>query len=363
MDKLQAMLVFTKVVDTKSFAGAADTLSMNRSSVTTLIQQLEAYLKVRLLNRTTRRISVTPDGASYYERCVRVLAEIEETESSFSTISIPRGKLKVDVPGSLGRLLLVPELHDFHYRFPDIELMLGVGDRAVDLVQDSVDCAIRIGPLQDSTLVARRIGATAFVTVASPAYLRKYGVPLSVDDLERHIAVNYFSNGRIVQMDFLVDDEPVEVRMPSHLAANDGDAYLQCGLQGLGLIQVPHFLAHPHIEAGELIEVLAPFRPVPYPISVVYPQNRHLSPKVRAFVDWSAELAGKCVLLNVDNVLPTSLMQTRGKRRNAGRQGGDSAALTDIERDDEAQNDDVAHLANDTHHAGRFGNSELSYRE
>ncbi|MDR3399556.1 MAG: LysR family transcriptional regulator [Pandoraea sp.] len=359
MDKLHAMLVFTKVVDTKSFAGAADALSMNRSSVTTLIQQLEAYLKVRLLNRNTRRISVTPDGASYYERCVRVLAEIEETESSFSTFSIPRGRLKVDVPGSLGRLLLVPELHDFHQRFPDIQLLLGVGDKTVDLVQDSVDCAIRVGPLADSTLVARRVGATEFVTVASPEYLRKYGTPSTVEDLERHIAVNYFSNGRIVQMDFLVDSEGVTARVPSNLAANDGDAYLQCGLRGLGLIQVPQFLAQPHIDTGELVEVLTAFRPTPYPISVVYPQNRHLSPKVRAFVDWSAEVIGKCALLRTESVRPVAPALARARAVSAAVSTADVDEVTE----DAATDEHYAHLAADGIRAGRFGNSELSYRD
>ncbi|VVD77611.1 LysR family transcriptional regulator [Pandoraea commovens] len=359
MDKLQAMLVFTKVVETKSFAGAADSLSMNRSSVTTMIQQLEAYLKVGLLNRTTRRISVTPDGASYYERCVRVLAEIEETESSFSAISIPRGRLTVDVPGTLGRLLLVPALDEFHRRYPDIDLMLGVGDRHVDLVQDSIDCAIRIGQLQDSTLVARRIGAAAFVTVASPGYLKAYGTPSTVDDLGRHVAVNYFSNGRILQMDFLVDGQAIETRLPSHLAANDGDAYLQCGLRGLGLIQVPRFLAQSHIDAGDLVEVLPAFRPVPLPVSVVYPQNRHLSPKVRAFAEWVTELANKCPLLSSDNIHPSELAPSKAKRVTSIMRRSavpDSNGVNDPD-------DELPELRNDGSHSVRFGNSELSYRE
>ncbi|CAB3794596.1 LysR family transcriptional regulator [Paraburkholderia fynbosensis] len=311
MDKLQAMQVFTRVVDTNSFSGAADSLHMTRSSVTTIIQALESYLKVRLLNRTTRRISLTPDGAAYYERCSRILAEVEDSESSFSTASAPRGKLKVDMPGSIGRLLVVPALDDFHSRYPDIDLMLGVGDKAVDLIQDSVDCAIRMGPMQDSTLVARRVGASEFVTVASPDYIARNGEPMSLGELDTHTAVNYFSsrNGRIVEMDFVIDGKPVEVRMRSKLAANDGDAHLQCGLQGLGLIQVPHFLAHPHLESGALVEVLGKWRPSPFAISAVYPQNRHLSPQVRVFVEWVAELFEQCQLLRADNVLPAGLAQ------------------------------------------------------
>jgi LysR family transcriptional regulator for bpeEF and oprC len=311
MDKLQAMQVFTRVVDSNSFSGAADSLHMTRSSVTTIIQALEAYLKVRLLNRTTRRISLTPDGAAYYERCSRILAEVEESESSFSRAGAPRGKLKVDMPGSIGRVLVVPALDEFHSRYPDIDLMLGVGDRAVDLIQDSVDCAIRIGPMQDSTLIARRVGVSEFVTAVSPDYIARNGEPLSLAELESHAAVNYFSsrNGRIVEMDFVVDGKPVEVHMRSKLAANDGDAYLQCGLRGLGLVQVPHFLAFPHLESGALVEVLGKWRPSPFPISAVYPQNRHLSPQVRVFVEWVAELFENCQLLRPDNVLPSGIAQ------------------------------------------------------
>jgi LysR family transcriptional regulator, regulator for bpeEF and oprC len=293
MDKLQAMHVFTRVVDTNSFSGAADSLHMTRSSVTTIIQNLESALKVRLLNRTTRRISLTPDGAAYYERCARILADIEETENSFShTANAPRGKLKVDVPGAIGRMLVVPALEDFRSQYPDIDVMLGVSDRPVDLIQDSVDCAVRMGRLQDSTLVARRVGTAQFVTAASPEYLARRGRPTSLADLEQHEAVNYFSSrtGRIVEMDFVFDGEPVKVRMRSRLAANEGDAYLQCGLRGLGLIQIPEFVAQPSIEKGELLEVLPQWRRSPYPISTVYPQSKHLSPQVRVFVDWVAEL-------------------------------------------------------------------------
>ncbi|WP_321927713.1 LysR family transcriptional regulator [Paraburkholderia guartelaensis] len=299
MDKLQAMHVFTRVVDFNSFSAAADGLRMTRSSVTTIIQNLESYLKVRLLNRTTRRISLTPDGAAYYERCTRILADIEESESSFSTVTSPRGKLKVDLPGSIGRLVIVPALAEFHARYPDIDLMLCVSDKPVDLVQEGVDCALRMGYLPDSTLIARRIGTSEFVTAASPEYLQHFGTPHTLADLDTHVAVNYFSsrNGRIVEMDFVIEDKSVEVKMRSKLSTHDGDTYLQCGLQGLGLIQIPYFLALPNIKSGELVEVLPDSRPTPFPIWAVYPQSRHLSAPVRAFVEWVAERFNACHLL------------------------------------------------------------------
>jgi LysR family transcriptional regulator for bpeEF and oprC len=317
MDKLQAMQVFTRIVESNSFSGAADSLQMPRSSVTTIMQNLEAHLKVRLLNRTTRRISLTADGAAYYERCARILADVEDSENAFSTPVSPRGKLKIDMPGSIGRLVIVPALADFHRRYPDIELMLGIGDRAIDLVQDGVDCAIRIGSLPDSTLVARRIGVSEFVTVASPDYLARHGHPRTLADLDAHVAVHYFSstNGRIVEMDFVVDGKPVEVRMRSRLAANDGDAYMQCGLRGLGLIQIPHFLARPHLESGALVEVLEPWRPAPFPVSAVYPYNRHLSPQVRAFVEWVAERFERFHPLRAPAPLRAGIPQQAERRR------------------------------------------------
>ncbi|WP_277183789.1 LysR family transcriptional regulator [Caballeronia sp. BR00000012568055] len=314
MDRLQAMQVFTRVVDTNSFSRAADTLNLPRASVTTIIQNLEAHLNVRLLQRTTRRLNLTPDGAAYYERCVRILADIEEAESTFSNNGKgPHGKLRIDMPGAIGRLIVMPQLCDFHNRYPDIELMMGFGDKPVDLIQEGVDCVIRVGTLQDSSLVARRIGVFQGVTVASPDYLERHGVPMTLEDLQDHTAVNYFSSrtGRIMDMDFVVDDETVEVKMRGMIAVNDAEAYLSCGLKGVGVLQVPRFMALPYLRSGELIEVLPQWSPLPMPISAVYPHNRHLSPKVRVFVDWVAELFERCPLLQgqkdaEERCLPTS---------------------------------------------------------
>jgi LysR family transcriptional regulator for bpeEF and oprC len=301
MDRLQAMKVFTRVVETNSFSRAADTLDLPRASVTVVVQQLEAHLKTRLLQRTTRRLSLTPDGAAYYERCVRILADIEETESSFTAASRgPRGKLRVDMPGAIGRLIVMPRLDAFHARYPDVELMLGFGDKPVDLIQDGVDCVIRVGTLQDSSLVARRIGVYQGVTVASPDYLERHGTPTTIEDLEQHVAVNYFrsSTGRLMDMTFVVDGEPVEVKMRGSIAVNDAEAYVATGLKGVGLIQAPRFMALPYLQSGELVEVLSQWKPLPLPISAVYPHSRHLSPAVRAFVDWVAELFERCPLLS-----------------------------------------------------------------
>jgi LysR family transcriptional regulator for bpeEF and oprC len=300
MDRLQAMQVFTRVVDSNSFTRAADSLGLPRATVTTAVQNLENLLHVRLLNRTTRRISLTPDGAAYYERCARILADIEETEASFREVSRgPKGRLRIDVPAPVGRLFLIPRLCEFHTRYPDIELVIGMGDRPVDLARESVDCVIRVGELQDSTLVARRIGTMETVTCAAPDYLERHGAPGSLDDLQDHRAVHYFSSrtGRVIDLDFVVDGKVVEVKVPGKVSVNDADAYVACGLQGFGVIQPPRFMVHAHLQSGALREVLPQWQPSPMPISVVYLQNRHLSPKVRAFVDWAAELFSRCPIL------------------------------------------------------------------
>lgn len=300
MDRFQAMQVFTRVVDANSFSRAADNLGLPRATVTTIIQNLEALLQVRLLNRTTRRISLTPDGAAYYEHCARILGEVEETESSFREVARgPKGRLRIDVPSTIGRLILIPHLCEFHCRYPEIDLVIGMGDRQVDLVREAVDCVIRVGELQDSTLVARRIGTFKAVTCAAPDYLERYGMPASIEDLQNHQAVHYFSSrtGRIIDWDFVVDGVSVPVKMRGGVSVNDGEAYVACGLQGFGLIQPARFMVLPHLESGALVEVLPHLSPSSMPISVAYMQNRHLSPKVRVFVDWVAELFGGCPLL------------------------------------------------------------------
>ncbi|MEN8504203.1 MULTISPECIES: LysR family transcriptional regulator [Paraburkholderia] len=301
MDRLQAMQVFTRVVDTNSFTRAAETLDLPRASVTTIIQNLEAFLGTRLMHRTTRRLSLTPDGAAYYERCVRILADVEETEASFqSGNKKPHGKLRIDMPGSIGRLLVIPSLCEFHTRYPDIDLQLGLTDRPVDLLQEGVDCVVRVGALQDSSLVARRIGLFEGVSCASPDYIERAGMPTSLDDLQNHKAVNYFSSrtGRTLDWAFTVDGKEIEVKMKSIVSVNDADAYVTCGLEGFGLIQPALFMVLPHLRSGQLVEVLPELKPLPMPISAVYPHSRHLSPKVRVFVDWIAELFDRCPLLS-----------------------------------------------------------------
>ncbi|WP_454727007.1 MULTISPECIES: LysR family transcriptional regulator [Cupriavidus] len=303
MDRLQAMEVFTRVVEMSSFARAAESLDLSRTSATTIIKNLEAHLHVRLLHRTTRQLKLTAEGAEYYEHCIRILAEVAETEVALSTLGKgPKGKLRVDMPGTLGRLVVTPQLHRFHHSHPDIDLMVSHSDRLVDLIQDGVDCAIRVGELDDSSLIARRLGDMRFSTVASPAYLARYGMPRTLSDLQHHIAVHYVSNrtGRIIDLAFLVNGEMTEIRMPGKVSFSDVDSYVAYGLSGTGLFQAPRFMLREYLRSGALVEILPQWRPRSLPISVIYPQNRHLAPKVRVFVDWVSLVFEECPLVGDD---------------------------------------------------------------
>ncbi|WBS05415.1 LysR family transcriptional regulator [Pseudoduganella sp. SL102] len=293
MNKLQAMEVFVQVVDAGGFSRAADLMQLPKATVSTLIQQLETSLSVKLLHRTTRQVSVTADGAAYYERCLRILSDVKDAEESLSRTRLsPSGRLRVESPTGLASEILVPALPAFFERYPDIQLELGSSDRPVDLIEEGVDCAVRGGALGDSTLIARRIGIIHFVTCAAPAYLAKYGAPQHPRELERHRCVNYFSakTGKIYDWDFTKDGERIQIPMPGVIALNDSNAYIQAGLAGLGVIQMTDYLLLEHVRTGRMVQLLSDWTTDPLPVHIVYPQNRHLSAKVRVFVEWVAEL-------------------------------------------------------------------------
>jgi LysR family transcriptional regulator for bpeEF and oprC len=293
MNKLLAMEVFVQVVDAGGFTRAADHMQLPKATVSTMVQALEKTLSVKLLHRTTRQVSVTSDGAAYYERCLRILSDVREAEESLSrNRASPRGRLRVDVSTGIANDIIIPALPDFFARYPDISLELGCGDRPVDLIEEGVDCAIRGGALPDSGLIARRIGVLHFLTCASPAYLAKNGRPLHPNDLLQHRCVNYFASktGKIHDWEFSRGDEQIEIALPSSLAVNDSTAYISAGLAGLGVMQMASYTIEPHLESGALELLLEDWGSTPLPINVVYPQNRHLSAKVRVFVEWVADL-------------------------------------------------------------------------
>ncbi len=230
MDKLQAMTTFVRVVEAQSFSKAAETLSMPRSSVTTMIKNLERHLGTALLRRSTRRLSLTDAGECYYASCRAILSDIAQAESGLSTdATVPRGRVRADMPGVIGRAIVLPRLREFEQRFPGIELVLGLSDRPADLIYDGIDCVIRTGELTDSTLIARRLGQLGWLTCASPRYLKEHGEPDTVTALSAHRAINYISNatGRPLDWRFNVEGENLTMTMQSRFAVNETEAYLQ----------------------------------------------------------------------------------------------------------------------------------------
>ncbi|MBB4598126.1 LysR substrate-binding domain-containing protein [Xanthomonas sp. WHRI 6108] len=295
MDRFDAMQAFARVVETGSFTKAAETLHMSRASVTQLVQQLEARLRVRLLNRTTRQVHVTADGAAYYERVLRLLADMDDAETSLSDASaLPRGRLRVDVPSPLARLILMPALPAFHARYPDIQLDMGVSDRRVDLIGEHVDCVVRGGTITDQSLIARRVGDLQAGVYAAPAYLQRLGMPTHPRELEntRHRCVGFmrWRSSKTVPYVMQRGSEAVHLQGRYVVASDDGNAYLAAGLAGMGVLWLPVYMARAHVASGELVPLFEDWRMEPMPLSIAFPPNRHVSAKLRVFIEWVSAL-------------------------------------------------------------------------
>ncbi|MGF6610315.1 DNA-binding transcriptional LysR family regulator [Paraburkholderia sp. WSM4175] len=291
MDRFEEMRVFVRIAERQSFTRAADDLQIPRATVTNLMKRLEQRLGARLLERTTRTVRLTPDGEAHYQRCVRLIADLEEAEGAFSNLA-PKGLLRVNVQGTLARHFVVPALPAFLARFPDIELMIGEDDRLVDLVREGIDCVLRAGVLQDSSMVGRRVAQLQQVTVASPAYLAAYGEPADPDALSTHRAVNYVSSatGKPLPLEFRVDGRDTALVLPSAVSVSGAELYTGAALAGLGIVQVPRYRVDGELAAGRLRVILADYPPPPMPVSVLYPQNRQLSSRVRVFAQWLREI-------------------------------------------------------------------------
>ncbi|HHI3919112.1 TPA: LysR substrate-binding domain-containing protein [Klebsiella pneumoniae] len=295
MDRFDAMRAFARVVEAGSFTKAAQTLHMSKTTVTQLIQQLESRLRVRLLHRTTRKLGVTPDGAVYYERVIRLLADMEDAENSLSSAAMtPRGRLRVDIPSPLARLILVPALPAFHARYPDIQIDMGVSDRVVDLIGDNVDCVLRGGQITDQSLIARHVGDLQIGVYVAPSYVERLGAPAHPRELQNtdHCIVGFLSS-RTSKIDPLVlcsENERIEITGNYVLAVDDGNAYLEAGLVGLGVIALPNYMAAAHQAVGALIPLFTQWRISPMPLYLAFPPNRHVNAKLRVFIDWIVEL-------------------------------------------------------------------------
>lgn len=294
MDHLLAMRVFGRVVETGGFAKAADGLRLPKSTVTKLVQALEAQLGVRLFERTTRRVSVTAEGAAYYERTRHWLAELDDFETTLASGSAsPTGTLRIDTGGSVAAGLILPALPAFRERYPGIRLQVGVSDRTLDLIGEGIDCAIR-STADDPNLVARHIVDLPWTTCASPDYLARHGTPMHPDDVARdgHDVVGYFSarTGRAHPLRFTDRDRSAEDGLVLSVEVNESNAHTAAAVAGLGIVQTFTFAVAPYLASGALVAVLDAWQPAPLPAYLVYPADRRNNARLRAFLDWITEV-------------------------------------------------------------------------
>jgi len=291
MDRLEAMRIFARVVERRGFSRAAEDLGLPASTVTEAVKKLEARLRVRLLQRTTRQVHVTPDGEAYYRRCLAILADVEEAENALGG-GKPRGSLRVDVQGAQARRIVVPALPRFFAEYPDVDLFLSESDRYVDLIEEGVDCVLRTGTPRQSDLIARRVALLPQATLAAPAYLTAHGTPARWNALDGHRMVGFRSSatGGVLPLEFLIGEEIRTMTLPSALTVNGGETYKAAALAGLGIIQAPRYAAEEDIAEGRLIALLPHTPPPPLPVHVLYPRHRQMNLRTRAFIDWAVKL-------------------------------------------------------------------------
>lgn len=287
MDRFDAMRVFTRIVERRSFTHAAEDLGLPRSSVTDAIKALEARLGVPLLQRTTRHVSPTLDGEAYYQRCLRLIADLEEIEGAL-TGAKPQGLLHINVHGTMASHFIMPHLPGFLAEYPGVELFISEGDRYVDLVREGVDCAIRVGRLPDSDLIARRLTTLEEATCASPSYIARHGLPQGLDALDGHRMVGFHSSavGAVMPLEFTSNGVARTVVLPTRVTVSGAETYAAAARMGLGLIQAPRYRLEDDFRRGTLVPVLPDNRPSPTPVSVIYPRAKQLSPRLRAFLSW-----------------------------------------------------------------------------
>ncbi len=292
MDHIQAMRTFVRIIELGNFSRAAEKLNLPRATVSHTIKRLEARLGVRLLLRTTRQVQVTAEGQIYYQRCLRLLAEIDETDTLFSRQKLrPSGRIRVDMPHSLAREIVIPALPQFYQRYPEITLCLSANDAAIDVLREGVDCVLRAWQVEDESLIARHLPALEQVTCASAAYIERYGMPQTLDDLATHQAVGYFSQRttRHYPLDFMSQGVCEQRTLHSQIDVSGADVYVAACRAGLGLIQSPRYGVRHWLESGELVEVLPEMPPPDMPLYIMYPAGHFLAPRVSVFIDWLRE--------------------------------------------------------------------------
>lgn len=289
MDRIDLLRIFIRVAESGSFTHAADTLQMPRSTLSTAVQELENRLGTRLLARTTRSVRLTDDGRMFQQTALRLLGDFEDAENQFRLHSSQtRGHVKVNLPSRIGRLIVAPALPEFLDRYPGLDIELGMTDRSINLAEDGTDCVLRVGPLQDSSLIGRKLGLLPVFNVASPSYLAQHGTPQSPADLSAHQAMLYASptTGRIEDWEWERDGREDSRPVRGRVTVNSAEGAVACCLAGLGLAQLPAYDVLPHIRRGELVDILPQWRPAPLPMTLLYPHRTHLSRRLEVFTEW-----------------------------------------------------------------------------
>ena len=299
MDRLSAMNMFIRVVETGSFSAVAKELSSTQPTVSKNIAELESWLGAKLLNRSTRSLRLTETGADYYERCVAILQDVEDAEQNVGLLQTqPKGLVRVTAAVAFGRLHIVPRLESFFARYPDIKIDITLNDRVVDLIEEGVDIAFRMGNLRDSNLIARKLCTSPTAAAASPEYLKKYGVPRHPRDLKEHNYVVYTDLASPGQTSFREFGNPLNIKVSGNLQTNNSEVLRSALLHGLGIAQVPRWLIGDKVAEGELVEVLTEYQSAPSSVHAVYSPGLHVPSKLRCFIDYFADEFKNCNVIN-----------------------------------------------------------------
>lgn len=293
MDRLHGILVFLSVVETRNFSETARGMGVSASAVSAAVQRLEQKLAVRLLNRTTRSVSPTPEGLEFYKRCKPIIADLEQAEITVGRSGrLPSGHLRIGMPSALGRMWVIPQLPKFAQAFPSISLEIVIEDFLSTSDRAGLDAAIQVGELASSRKIARKLATVDYVTCAAPRYIASHGHPKFPADLKEHVCLSYRRprNGRIRQWRFTRGSKVDTINPSGAIVLNSGEALISAAAAGLGLVQVAEYYARPDLASGSLVEVLNEFKTPAYDISVVFQQRKNISPRLRVFVDFLVEL-------------------------------------------------------------------------
>lgn len=301
MDRFEAMKIFIRVADLKSFTKTSETVGLPKASISNYIQYLEKLVNAKLLNRTTRHVSLTPEGMIFYEKCKNILSDIDETESMFSIESNIKGKIRIDMSVGMASRLVIPLLPKFLEMYPDIEVELSSVDRKIDLIREDVDCVIRAGYSSDIGLVETNLGEMIQINCVSPRYIEKHGIPKNLDDLKNHKLIYYSSvlGSKNIGFEYFDGNKIIELKMKGGITVNNTNSYLISCISGLGIAQLPSVSCKNYIEKGDLIEILPDFRAKPLIVNIVYPYKRIQSKRVRVFIEWISPIVKEYISQNI----------------------------------------------------------------